>query len=148
MRARLISGVAVMAIAMATSISVGACAHDEHAGGYLVPVGGGAPMPVTLVPGSSAPRSSHASRAAHVQVLPEKRPSRPAEVVGVVDAHVDMGDHEQALALLREKAAALGADAVIGVDLQHGEGHKGEPIHLSGLAVRYLDASSALRPAD
>jgi hypothetical protein len=27
---------------------------------------------------------------------------------------------------------------VVGVEFHHGEGH-GEPIHLSGLAVRYLD---------
>jgi len=73
-----------------------------------------------------------------IQVLPGKRPDRPAEVIGVVDAHVPMGDHERALAVLKEKAAALGADAVIGVDFEHGEAHDKEPVHLSGLAVRYL----------
>ncbi len=57
MRAALISNVTVIAIAMATSVGVGACAHDEHAGGYLVPVAGGAAMPVTLVPGGSTPQS-------------------------------------------------------------------------------------------
>lgn len=48
-----------------------------------------------------------------------------------------------ALAVLREKAADMGADAVIGVDFQHGEGHDGEPIHLSGLAIRYLNGRIA-----
>lgn len=148
MRAAQLPRMMIAVMVAATLGSVGACAHDEHAGGYLVPVGGGAPMPVTLVSGDPGSRTALPSRAAHVQVLPEKRPSRPAEVVGVVDAHVDMGEHDRALAVLREKAAALGADAVIGVDLQHGEGHKGEPIHLSGLAIRYLDASSAVRPAE
>lgn len=74
-----------------------------------------------------------------IQVLPTKRPDRATEVVGVVDAHVPMGQHERALDVLRRKAAALGADAVIGVEFEHGEGHEGEPLHLSGLAVRYID---------
>ncbi len=74
-----------------------------------------------------------------ILILPSKRPDRPSEVVGVVDAHVPMGDHDRALAVLKEKAAALGADAVIGVDFEHGEGHAGEPLHLSGLAVRWID---------
>ena len=33
----------------------------------------------------------------------------------------------------------MGADAVIGVEFHHGEEH-GEPTHLSGLAVRYIDS--------
>ncbi len=31
----------------------------------------------------------------------------------------------------------MGADAVVGVEFEHGEG-QGEPTHLSGLAVRFL----------
>lgn len=90
--------------------------------------------------GSGASTRVDGARAdvSRIQVLPGKRPDRPAEVIGVVDAHVPMGDHERALAVLKEKAAALGADAVIGVDFEHGEAHEKGPVHLSGLAVRYL----------
>lgn len=114
------------------------CAHDEPGQTIVVH-----PSPVVLeAHGSSAsivrdgPAAAEPSR---IQVLPSKRPDRPAEVVGIVDAHAPMGDHERALAMLREKAAALGADAVIGVDFAHGEGHATEPVHLSGLAIRYLE---------
>ncbi len=62
---------------------------------------------------------------------------RPAEVIGVVDAHLKVGDQDAALAALRRRAADMGADAVVGVEFHHGEG-AGEPIHLSGLAVRFL----------
>ena len=74
---------------------------------------------------------------ARVVVLQGKHLDRPAEVVGVVDAHEEMGKHEAALWTLKSKAAAMGADAVVGVEFNHGEG-SGEPTHLSGLAVRFL----------
>jgi hypothetical protein len=75
--------------------------------------------------------------AARVLVLQTKQLDRPAEVVGVVDAHEAMGHHDAALLTLRRRAAAIGADAVVGVEFHHGEG-EGEPTHLSGLAVRFL----------
>ncbi len=74
---------------------------------------------------------------ANILVLQTTHLDRPAEVVGVVDAHEPMGRHGSALQVLRERAAALGADAVVGVEFHHGEG-EGEPTHLSGLAVRFL----------
>jgi uncharacterized protein YbjQ (UPF0145 family) len=58
------------------------------------------------------------------------------EAMGIVDAHEKPGHHEEALQELREAAAAVGAEAVVGVEFHHGEGH-GEVSHLSGLAVRY-----------
>lgn len=73
----------------------------------------------------------------HVMVLQSTHLDRPAEVVGVVDAHEEMGHHEAALDLLKRRAAQLGADAVVGVEFHHGES-EGEPTHLSGLAVRFL----------
>jgi uncharacterized protein YbjQ (UPF0145 family) len=85
-----------------------------------------------LAPGDQA-------RAKQVVVLQTKHLDRPAEVVGVVDAHEEMGKHEAALWTLKTKAAQLGADAVVGVEFHHGEG-EGEPTHLSGLAVRFLPA--------
>lgn len=74
-----------------------------------------------------------------VLVLQTKHLDRPAQVVGVVDAHEEMGKHDAALHTLQVKAAQLGADAVVGVEFHHGES-EGEPTHLSGLAVRFLPA--------
>lgn len=74
-----------------------------------------------------------------ILVLQGKHLDRPAQVVGVVDAHEAMGNQDAALWTLKKKAAALGADAVVGVEFNHGEG-AGEPTHLSGLAVRFLRA--------
>jgi hypothetical protein len=85
-------------------------------------------------PSASSPLARDPAR---VLVLQTKHLDRPAEVVGVVDAHEQMGKHEAALWALKTKAARLGADAVVGVEFHHGEG-EGEPTHLSGLAVRFL----------
>ena len=74
--------------------------------------------------------------AAGVLILQSTKLDRPAEVVGVVDVHEPMPSEDAALAKLREKAAAMGANAVVGVEFHHGEG-AGEPTHLSGLAVRF-----------
>src|SRR5262249_47119920 len=73
-----------------------------------------------------------------VLVLQSSHLSRPTEVLGIVDVHLDVGSQQAALAALRRRAAALGADAVVGVEYHHGEVESG-PIHLSGLAVRYVD---------
>jgi hypothetical protein len=75
--------------------------------------------------------------ASSVLVLQTTKLDRYAEVVGVVDVHEGMGDESVALRRLREKAAAMGADAVVGVEFHHGEG-EGEPTHLSGMAVRFV----------
>ena len=120
-------------------LAVAACDHEEPAGGYLAypasPVHGAR---VAIVQSESTAAAGPRDPA-RVQVLADKRAARPAEVLGVVDAHLAQGDEDAALTVLRRKAADLGADAVIGVDFQHGEGHEGEPIHLSGLAIRYLE---------
>jgi hypothetical protein len=73
----------------------------------------------------------------NVLVLQSTHLDRPAEVVGVVDAHLPMGSHDSALDVLRKRAASMGADAVVGVEFHHGEG-EGQPTHLSGLAVRFI----------
>ena len=75
------------------------------------------------------------SAVSRIAILPTSKPDRPAEVIGVVDVHEPMANEEAALQRLREKAAALGADAVLGVEFHHGE--ETGPTHLSGLAVRY-----------
>ncbi len=80
------------------------------------------------------------SRSRRVLLLQGRKLDRPAEVVGVVDAHEPSGREDAAFQRLQQSAAALGADAVVGIDFHHGEG-PGEPLHLSGLAVRFLDRS-------
>jgi hypothetical protein len=85
-----------------------------------------------------APVAGNASAdPSRILVLETSHLDRPAQVVGVIDAHEEMGKHEAALWALKTKAAALGADAVVGVEFHHGEG-EGEPTHLSGLAVKFL----------
>ena len=73
-----------------------------------------------------------------VLILQSTHLDRGSEIVGVVDTHESMGNHEKALNELRTKAAAIGADAVVGVEFHHGES-VGEPTHLSGLAVRFIE---------
>jgi hypothetical protein len=91
-------------------------------------------MASSTLAGSAAMQQTDAS---NVLVLQTTKLDRYAEVVGVVDVHESMGDERVALQRLREKAAAMGADAVIGVEFHHGEGD-GEPTHLSGMAVRFV----------
>ena len=93
------------------------------------------------VPPSTTAMGTTASR---VLVLQTTKLDRYAEVIGVVDVHEAMGSDQAALQRLREKAAAMGADAVVGVEFHHGEG-EGEPTHLSGMAVRFVPASSLPR---
>jgi hypothetical protein len=76
-------------------------------------------------------------RARTVAVYPAKRIPRPSEVVGVLDFHSAATNENKGFDELRARAAALGADAVIGAEFEHGEGN--EPSHLSGMAVRFLD---------
>lgn len=76
--------------------------------------------------------------AARVLVLQSNHIDRLTEVVGVVDVHSEMGGHDAALEMLKQRAAQLGADAVLGVEFHHGHGEE-EPTHLSGLAVRFID---------
>lgn len=75
---------------------------------------------------------------AQVLVLQSTHLDRPAEVVGVVDVHAPMGSHAAALDVVRQRAAEMGADAVVSVEFHHGEGD-GQPTHLSGLPVRFVD---------
>jgi uncharacterized protein YbjQ (UPF0145 family) len=72
-----------------------------------------------------------------VLVLQSTHLDRPAEVVGVVDVHAEMGHQDAALDALRRRARSMGADAVVGVEFHHSDG-AGEPTHLSGLAVRFV----------
>jgi len=75
---------------------------------------------------------------AHIIITTARKLDRPTEVIGVLDEHEPSGRQDAAFALLRSRAAAMGADAVVGVEFHHGE-EAGESTHLAGLAVRFTD---------
>jgi hypothetical protein len=91
------------------------------------------PMPCA----DCAPPMPMTPRARSVQVFVDKRVPRPTEVLGVFDFHSASTSEDKGFDELRARAAAIGADAVIGAEFEHGEGS--EPSHLSGMAVRFLD---------
>src|SRR5438132_711368 len=78
------------------------------------------------------------AKAANVKVLKNDSMGCPTEALGPVDVHKKMENTQKALDALKLRAAALGADGVIGVDFEHGEGGEA-PTHLSGMAVRCRD---------
>ena len=78
------------------------------------------------------------ARAEKVRVLESSDVGCPLEALGPVDVHEKMETTNAALRVLRLRAAALGADAVTGVEFEHGEGG-GAPTHLAGMAVRCRD---------
>jgi len=100
--------------------------------------------PIPLEAGSFRnPRLADAAK--NMVVLQQGDAGRPTEVIGVIDVHEPTGEHDAALRTLRERAALLGADAVLGIEFHH-EGdapadakdkNKDIETHLSGLAVRF-----------
>jgi hypothetical protein len=86
---------------------------------------------------SDAPAPAPTAAQQSVIVLVDKHVARPTEVIGVLDFHSDAMNEDKGFEELRGRAAAMGADAVIGAEFEHGEGT--EPSHLSGVAVRFLD---------
>jgi uncharacterized protein YbjQ (UPF0145 family) len=73
-----------------------------------------------------------------IQVFDGESP-HAEEVVGLIDVHSPAGEDEAiALQVLKAKAAALDADAIVNVEFHHAE-TEGAPNHLSGTAVRYRD---------
>lgn len=57
------------------------------------------------------------------------------DILEVVDLHTEAMSEDKGFAELRARAAAAGADAVVGAEFEHGAA--GEPSHLSGVMVRY-----------
>jgi uncharacterized protein YbjQ (UPF0145 family) len=78
------------------------------------------------------------ARARSITVVPQNDAGCESEVLGLVDVHEGARTEEQALDILRRKAAGVGAEKVIGVEFHHGEAGE-EPTHLSGVAVRCRD---------
>jgi uncharacterized protein YbjQ (UPF0145 family) len=73
-----------------------------------------------------------------VKVLQNDQLGCSSEVMGLVDIHMPVKTEDEALEVLKRKAAKLGAPAVINVEFHHGE-PGAEPTHLSGMAVRCHD---------
>ena len=122
--------------AAVVALGLMACGAEAESPIVLVPAGIAYPVPVRAEP-ALAPQSP-AESGARVLVTPARRLDRPTEAIGIVDAHESSGNESAALATLRARAASIGADAVLGVEFRHAE-ESHEPVHLSGLAVRYLD---------
>jgi uncharacterized protein YbjQ (UPF0145 family) len=79
-----------------------------------------------------------AAAASRIRVMQNDQLECPSEVLGLVDIHQPVKTEDEALNVLKRKAAKLRADAVIGVEFHHGEPGE-EPTHLSGMAVRCND---------
>lgn len=88
--------------------------------------------------GTPDPDPLGAGVAETVKILQNESLSCSSEALGTVDVHEAMKNEGEALALLRRRAAALGAEAVVGVEFHHGDGEAGAT-HLSGMAVRCKD---------
>jgi uncharacterized protein YbjQ (UPF0145 family) len=89
-----------------------------------------------ILPQSDPARGTPAE-AARVQVLYlGTEPKEATEVLGVVDVHEPGNNEQQGLEIMRERAAAMHADAVIGVEFHRDDKNFTD---LSGLAVRYND---------
>ncbi len=74
-----------------------------------------------------------------VKVLQNPDPGQPTQVIAVLDIHEPTGSQDAALRTIKERAALLGADAVVGVEFHHEEAGNGPPeveTHLSGVAVK------------
>jgi uncharacterized protein YbjQ (UPF0145 family) len=105
----------------------------------LFVVGCGTSRLIPLEAGSFRnPRLADAAK--NMVVLQAQDAGRPTEVIGVIDVHEPTGEHDAALQTLRERAALIGADAVLGIEFHHESDEHAEngiETHLSGLAVRF-----------
>src|SRR5207248_797459 len=63
--------------------------------------------------------------------------NRNCSVVEVLDIHTAADSQDKGFDELRRRAVAMGADAVVGAEFEHGDGN--EPSHLSGMLVRYSE---------
>jgi len=78
------------------------------------------------------------ARSSSVKVLQDENLGCTTEALGPVDVHKRMESTQKALDALKLRAAALGAEAVVNTEFEHGEGGDA-PTHLSGMAVRCRD---------
>jgi hypothetical protein len=92
---------------------------------------------ITDVPCADCTGTVMTPRMRGIQVFVDKRIPRPTEVLAVFDFHSNATSEDKGFDELRMRAAAIGADAVISAEFEHGEGN--EPSHLSGMAVRFVE---------
>jgi uncharacterized protein YbjQ (UPF0145 family) len=98
------------------------------------------PLAVAACGGSPLVRAPSPEAAQHVLVSPNHtcQPGCPGDhfctVVEVVDIHTRATSEDKGFDELRARAAALGGEAVMDAEFEHGEGN--EPSHLSGTIVR------------
>lgn len=88
------------------------------------------------LPASAAPASAAMAlptEVANIPILPGKSLKSPVRLLGFIDAGAEKGQ-PAAMASLRQKAAVLGADAII--NLEYHAGAK-QPARFSGVAVKY-----------
>lgn len=131
---------------LSIALALVGCGNTEEAPAVVYPspvvtrieVATTAPTPIAVAPARSAISVDA------IVVTTKRSLDRPTEVVGVIDEHEKSGRQDAAFELLRRRAAAMGADAVVGAEFHHGD-EEGGATHLSGLAVRYLDH---LRPGE
>jgi hypothetical protein len=95
------------------------------------------PCPLTIQAPAMASVAALPVDGPRVLVTDQHHLDHPTEVLGLVDVHAAVGGEAAAMAEIRTRAAAMGADAVLGAEFHHGEG-SGEPTHLSGIAVRFI----------
>ena len=98
-----------------------------------------AARPKTLSPAGSPAGSGACARSSK-----HRTSAQPTEVLGVVDVHAPGSNEQQGLEIMRERAAAMHADGVIGVEF-HRDNH--DFTDLSGLAVRFRNLQQD-RPFD
>lgn len=152
-RARALSGV-VMPLALA------ACASEYHPeyhpeSSYTVNqsvsyptiyqvAGASPPLIASSTPPPPSPQRPPTD-SSRVLVVESAHLGRPGEIVAVIDVTNAKGTHDSGVALLRERAAELGADAVVSVEFHNGDG--GRPARASGLAMRFQrSAHSSTQP--
>lgn len=128
-----------LALALGTIFISTACLHRreaEQGAAWSDAATFGSGMEVALEPVGvpiAAPVSSPRP-AAEILVTPDTEVGYPTEVLGVLDFHSPVQSQDKGFDELRARAAALGADAVIHAEFEHGE--DGGLSHLSGMVVR------------
>jgi len=95
--------------------------------------------PSSPTPAATQERGGSA-RASHVLMTDTGALSRAAEVVSPLEVREPHGDERTARETMQTRAAALGADAVVGVMIHRAADGS---LRLSGTAVRYVDLTSS-----
>ena len=147
----------VQLAAIVVALAMGGCSRYAYAPGRSTLVR--LSSPPSVVEQQPAPPATPPVDPSHVLVL-QGSAERPCEVLGLVDVHGRMGEEGEAVGRLRERAAQMGADAVLYVEFHHGGEHHHEDgeaedsdsatdesaaeadpmaLHLSGEAVRFRD---------